>query len=92
MNAAAPAMAAKERETVRTIIQGLILAGVIWVGSNIQSQNVNIAKLQAQMEHLQTSLANLPGLTERLTKVEDAVRELTRRQDEEDRIRREQVR
>lgn len=89
MNAATSAMAAKDRETVRMIIQGLILAGVLWVAGSIQSQNVNIAKLQAQMEHLQASLANLPGLTDRVTKVEDAVRELTRRQDEEDRARRE---
>lgn len=89
MNAAVRDIAAKDRETVRTVIQGLILAGVIWVASSIHSQNASIVKLQTQMDTLQASLANMPGLTERVTKVEDAVRELTRRQDEDERLRRE---
>lgn len=92
MSAVTQTLAAKDRETVRTIIQGLILAGVLWVASSIHSQNASIVKLQTQMDTLQASLANMPGLTERVTKVEDAVRELARRQDEDERVRREQGR
>lgn len=88
MNAAARAMTAKDRESVRTIIQGLILAGVLWVGGSIKSQSESIVELRTQVKTLQATLINVPDLTIRVTRLESDVKDLARRQDEDERLRR----
>lgn len=91
MSAPAAAMSAKDRETVRTIIQALILGGVLWVGRSITTQSESIVKLQTQVDGLQLTLKDVPGLTSRVTTLEAAVKELNRRQDDDDRLHREQL-
>lgn len=66
--------------SVRMILQGLILAGVLWVGSSINSQNVSIAKLQVQVDAVQTMLAGIPDLNNRVSKLESNQADLLRRQ------------
>lgn len=64
----------------RTVLQGLILAGVLWLASSINSQNTAIVKLQVQIESLQASMAGVPGLNDRVTKLEANQLEVIRRQ------------
>jgi hypothetical protein len=70
--------------TLRTVLQGLILAGVLWVGSSLSSQNTAIAKLQVQIEQLQLSISGMPDLSSRVTKLETNQAELIRRQGGDD--------
>lgn len=75
---------------VRTVIQGLILAGIVGlVGMVIQQgkeqaeanrqSSVQIATLQAQVANLQTTLAGVADLKQRMTRVESAQAEHDRR-------------
>lgn len=75
---------------VRTIIQGLILAGVVGlVGMVIEqgrqqaiSDSVNriqIATLQSQVAEVQKALAGIPDLSQRTTRLETNQAELMRR-------------
>lgn len=65
---------------VRTILQGLILAGILWLASSINQQNTAITRLQVQIEGVQSSLAGIPDLSTRVTKMEAAQADLMRRQ------------
>jgi hypothetical protein len=80
---------------VRTILQGLILAGIIGlVGMVIQNgrdssqadrdRSVQIATLQSQVASLQTLLAGLPEMNQRVTRLEANQAELIRRQGGDD--------
>ena len=76
---------------VRTILQGLILAGIVGlVGMVIQqgkdqaaadaAKSVQIATLQTQIATLQNSLAGLPDLSNRVMRLETNQAELMQRQ------------
>lgn len=69
---------------VRTVLQGLILAGILWVGSSLTSQNTAIAKLQVQIEQLQLTMAGLPDLSTRVTRLEVVQADLKHRQEGDD--------
>jgi len=84
--------------SVRTIMQGLMLAGIIGVVGMLwkqneatNAQNVALAELRVQVGTLQTSLIGLPDLSQRVTKLEANQTELLRRQavDESRRMERE---
>lgn len=64
---------------MRMILQGLILAGVLWLAASISTQNSSIVKLQTQMETLQASLAGIPDLNTRVTKLETELTDQDRR-------------
>jgi len=71
---------------VRTILQGLILAGIIgvvgmlWKQNEATSeQNVALGRLQVQVSMLQASLIGLPDLTQRTTRLEANQVDLMRR-------------
>lgn len=71
---------------VRTILQGLILAGIVgvvrmlWLQNEATGQqNVRLAQLQVQVSALQSSLAGLPDVTQRTTRLEANQVELIRR-------------
>lgn len=63
------------------ILQGLILAGILWVGSSLNSQNTSITKLQVQIETLQALVSGVPGMNDRITKLEANQVQVMRRQD-----------
>lgn len=76
---------------VRTIMDGLILAGVIGVvtmlwhqNETTAAQNVKLAELQVQVGTLQTSLVGLPDLSQRIMRLETNQTELLRRQNGDD--------
>ncbi|MEY2160397.1 MULTISPECIES: hypothetical protein [unclassified Rhodanobacter] len=70
--------------SVRMIMQGLILAGVLWLASSINNQSSAIIKLQVQVESLQMTLGDIPSLNNRVTKLESNQNELIRRQNADD--------
>jgi len=82
-----PGRAARGGGSVRTILEGLILAGIVWMASSMQQQIVSIAKLQEQMSQVSATLANVPDLTTRVTKAEMQLTELQRRQELDDKLR-----
>ncbi len=69
---------------MRMIMQGLILAGVLWLASSINNQSSAIIKLQVQVESLQMTLGDIPSLNNRVTKLESNQNELIRRQNADD--------
>lgn len=48
--------------SVRTIIDGLILTVLIWVGGTIESLHTDMAKTQVQLANVQEQLAVLPAM------------------------------
>ncbi len=80
---------------VRTIIQGLILAGVVGLVTMVIQQgkdsaqadrdrSIQIATLQSQVLSLQNLLSGLPDLTQRVTRLEAVQSDLLRRQSGDD--------
>jgi len=72
--------------SVRAVIQGLILAGIVSIVALLwrqndatAAQNVSIAQLQVQIAGLSTSLVGLPALSTRVTTLEAEEIETTRR-------------
>lgn len=65
--------------SVRVIIEGLAVAGIIWLANSVQQQNTNIAKLQVQITQVQASLADVPQLTQSLAAMRVQIAEHERR-------------
>lgn len=76
---------------VRSILQGLILAGIVGLVTMVLQQGekasradaeraVQIATLQAQVTNVQRSLADMPDLSARVMRLETNQAELMRRQ------------
>lgn len=72
---------------VRSVLQGLILAGILGVVGMLwkqneatAAQNVALGELRVQVSMLQSSLVGLPDLSSRVTKLETNQTELLRRQ------------
>jgi hypothetical protein len=81
----------KNNSSVRTIMQGLILTGIIgivtmmWHQNEVTAtQNVSLGELRVQVNMLQISLAGPPDLSSRVTKLETRQNDLLRRQGEDD--------
>lgn len=69
---------------MRTIMQGLILTGVIWLARSVSDQNASIAGMQVQLAELKATFDGIPDMKERLTKLEMIQADLTRRQNADD--------
>jgi len=74
-------------QSVRTVLEGLILLGIVWLASSIQDQAKATIALQTQMTNvaadiasLRGQLADVPALSRQLTRVETTQAELMRRQ------------
>lgn len=52
--------------SARVIVEGLAVAGIIWLASSVTNQNVAIARLQTQVMQLNTSLADVPRMSQEL--------------------------
>ena len=65
--------------SVRVIIEGLAVAGIIWLASSVQAQNTAIARLQVQITQVQASLADVPQLTRELAQAQIQIAEHERR-------------
>ncbi len=59
-------------QSIRTIIELLILAGVIWLASSANEQGKQLARMAEQISNLSSGVASVPILTQRLA--EDKVR------------------
>lgn len=65
--------------SVRVIIEGLAVAGIIWLASSVQQQNTSIARLQVQITQVQASLADVPTITRQLAQAQIQIAEHDRR-------------
>jgi hypothetical protein len=65
--------------SVRVIIEGLAVAGIIWLASSVQAQNTAIARLQVQITQVQASLADVPAITRQLAQAQIQIAEHERR-------------
>ena len=59
-------------QSIRTIIELLILAGVIWLASSANEQGKQLARMAEQISNLSSGVASVPVLTQRIA--EDKVR------------------
>jgi len=59
-------------QSVRTVIELLILAGVIWLASSANEQGKQLARMAEQISNLSSGVASVPVLTQRVA--EDKVR------------------
>ena len=71
--------AASRMLSVRVIIEGLAVAGIIWLASSVQQQNTAIARLQVQITQVQASLADVPAITRQLAQAQIQIAEHERR-------------
>lgn len=66
-------------QSTRTVVEGLILGGIFWLGSSVQQQNNNIIRLQVQVATLQTSLANVPEVARQVSVNQTEINDLKQR-------------
>lgn len=65
--------------SARAVIDALAVAAILWVGNNIQAQNVSLAKLQEQVTGVQATLAGVPQISKDVTTAQTQLLELDRR-------------
>lgn len=82
--------AGKGWNSVRTILEGLILAGILWMAQSMQQQATAMAKLQVQVDQLMVSVAGFPDLSTRVTRLEVVTSDLEHRTDLNDKYRQQQ--
>lgn len=82
-----PAFVKKPPEhSVRVVIEGLLLAGIVWLASSVQIQGKSIVRLETQMEgmrlemqQLSGQLANVPELARQQARIQERIGEHERR-------------
>lgn len=57
-------------QSVRTVLEGLILAVLVWTGSSLVGVKSQLAVLQVQVATIQTQLADLPAMRSRVDTLE----------------------
>jgi len=65
--------------SVRTIIEGIAVAGIIWMATSVNNQNLAIARLQVQLTEVQATLIDVPSLTKSVAQIEVGGAERNRR-------------
>lgn len=65
--------------SVRTIMQGLILAGVLWLAKSVSDQNASIAGMQVQLADIKATFDGVPAMKDRITVLEQRQADLVRR-------------
>lgn len=73
-------------QSIRTILEGLIFAGVLWLASGVQEQMKATVRLEAQLQAmsnevigLRAQLADIPAISRSLATIEVELREHERR-------------
>lgn len=67
--------------SVRVVVEGLAVAGIIWLANSVSTQNVSIAQLQTQVSQLNSSLADVPRLSREVAVLKATTDEHGRRLD-----------
>lgn len=57
-------------QSVRTVLEAAILAALLWAASALTETQRQIAVLQTNIANLQTQLAGVPQLEQRVTRLE----------------------
>jgi uncharacterized protein involved in exopolysaccharide biosynthesis len=61
---------ARNWQSVRTILEAAILAALVWAANALTDTQKQIAVLQVNIANLQTQLAGVPQLEQRVTRLE----------------------
>jgi hypothetical protein len=64
--------------TPRVIIEGLILAGVLWVGTSVNTLNAQMAAIQAQIAGIDRLATKLDTISDRESLLQSEVASLKR--------------
>lgn len=56
--------------SIRVIVEGLAVAGILWLASSVQQQNIQIARLQEQIATVQLTIADVPALTREVAQIQ----------------------
>lgn len=67
--------------SARVIVEGLAVAGIIWLASSVTNQNVAIARLQTQVSQLNASLSDVPRMSQQQAADKVTIADLERRVD-----------
>jgi len=57
-------------QSVRTVLEALILAALLWASKSLTETQTQLAVLQVDIANLRTQLAPLASLNERVTRLE----------------------
>lgn len=61
---------ARNWQSIRTVMEGLILAVLVWTGSSLVAVKSQLAVLQVQVATIQTQLADLPAMRSKIDTLE----------------------
>lgn len=59
-----------ERQTsasIRTVVEGVAVAAIVWLALSVTQQNVALAKVQTQLMNMQTTLTGVPAMQQSVT-------------------------
>jgi hypothetical protein len=65
--------------SARVVVEGLAVAGIMWLASTVTQQNVAIARLQTQVVALTSSLSDVPSNTRSIAQLQQEQQEHERR-------------
>lgn len=82
-----PATNTRNWQSVRTVMEGLILAAILWMANSMQQQATAMARLQVQVETMNAVISNVPDLSSRMTRAEVNIADLQRRQEIDEKYR-----
>lgn len=57
-------------QSIRFVMEGLILAGIIWLASSVQDQAKATVQIQTQIANLSAQLVGVPDLSRQVAQIE----------------------
>lgn len=70
---------ARNFQSVRVILEGLILVGIVWLGSSVQESKMATVQMQTQIANLSAQLAGVPDLSRQVAQMQVTQSEHDRR-------------
>ena len=61
---------ARNFQSVRTVLEGLILVGIIWLASSVQDQAKATVQMQTQIANLSLELVSVPELSRQVAQMQ----------------------
>ncbi|MEO7067446.1 MAG: hypothetical protein ABI114_11095 [Rhodanobacter sp.] len=74
----------RDSQSVRTVLQGLILLGIVTIVGVVSDGRVQNAKIIEQITAIQRDISSVPALRDDVITIKAKQAELTRRQDADD--------
>jgi ribosomal protein L29 len=65
--------------SIRVVVETVAVAAILWLANSVNEGNLAIARMQVQLTQVQSTLADVPGLTRQIAQVQTAQAEHDRR-------------